>query len=84
MSGNGAPDWYMPAYKEDAVSNPKGPSASYDPNEPAIAKRVQRGGSFLCSDLYCRRYRPGARGKGDPQSAAEHLGFRCVHSPADR
>jgi formylglycine-generating enzyme required for sulfatase activity len=39
---------------------------------------VQRGGSFLCSDLYCVRYRPGARGKGDPYSAQSHAGFRCV------
>jgi formylglycine-generating enzyme required for sulfatase activity len=41
---------------------------------------VQRGGSFLCSDLYCNRYRPGARGKGDVTSGASHVGFRCVKS----
>ncbi|HXH98739.1 MAG TPA: hypothetical protein VNI52_00610 [Sphingobacteriaceae bacterium] len=26
---------------------------------------LQRGGSFLCSDQYCIRYRPGSRGKGE-------------------
>ena len=45
-----------------------------------VPKRVQRGGSFLCSDAYCVRYRPGARGKGDPDSGASHIGFRCVKS----
>ena len=45
------------------------------------SKRVQRGGSFLCSDLYCTRYLPGARGKGAIDSGASHLGFRCVSMP---
>jgi formylglycine-generating enzyme required for sulfatase activity len=42
---------------------------------------VQRGGSFLCGDIYCTRYLPGARGKGAPDSAANHIGFRCVLAP---
>jgi formylglycine-generating enzyme required for sulfatase activity len=45
-----------------------------------IAKRVQRGGSFLCSDMYCKGYMPGSRGKGEPDSPANHVGFRCVRS----
>ena len=50
-------DWYRPdSYAEDAkhgvVRNPKGPDSSYDPSEPGIPKRVQRGGSFLCTDQY--------------------------------
>ena len=53
---------------------------SFDPYEPGVTKRVQRGGSFLCSDLYCSRYRLGSRGKGEPVSAALHVGFRCVRS----
>ncbi|HEU5118605.1 MAG TPA: formylglycine-generating enzyme family protein [Isosphaeraceae bacterium] len=72
-------DWYRPDYyKESPTKNPKGPSSSFDPNEPNLPKRVQRGGSYLCSDLYCVRYLPGARGKGEPSSAAPHIGFRCV------
>lgn len=72
-------DWYRPDYYQVAARrNPRGPDDSYDPDEPGIAKRVQRGGSFMCSDQYCVRYRPGARGKGDVKSAAAHLGFRCV------
>jgi formylglycine-generating enzyme required for sulfatase activity len=57
-----------------------GPSSSHDPLEPGVAKRVQRGGSFLCSDVYCSRYRPGGRGKGELSTGLSHVGFRCVTS----
>jgi formylglycine-generating enzyme required for sulfatase activity len=43
-----------------------------------IDKREQRGGSFLCCDNYCVRYMMGGQGKGEPESTANHLGFRCV------
>jgi formylglycine-generating enzyme required for sulfatase activity len=76
-------DWYRPdSYATDTVRNPKGPASSLDPAEPGIAKRVQRGGSFLCSDTYCRRYRPGGRGKGDIESGTNHIGFRCALTAA--
>jgi formylglycine-generating enzyme required for sulfatase activity len=74
-------DWYRPDYDTSQVQNPSGPSSSFDPNEPRVPKRVQRGGSFLCTDQYCTRYLPGARGKGAPDSAASHVGFRCVLTP---
>jgi formylglycine-generating enzyme required for sulfatase activity len=74
-------DWYRPDYyQESPRRNPQGPNSSFDPMEPGIPKRVQRGGSFLCSDLYCIRYLPGARGKGAVDSGASHVGFRCVRS----
>lgn len=72
-------DWYRPDYYEMSPrTNPRGPSDSFDPSEPGVAKRVQRGGSFLCSDLYCQGYQPGSRHKNDPLSCANHCGFRCV------
>lgn len=40
--------------------------------------RVIKGGSFLCSDSYCHRYRPAARQPGDEAYSTEHLGFRTV------
>jgi formylglycine-generating enzyme required for sulfatase activity len=74
-------DWYRPDYYfTSPKQNPPGPPDSLDPAEPGVPKRVQRGGSFLCSDSYCVRYRPGARGKGEVSSGASHLGFRCVRS----
>jgi sulfatase modifying factor 1 len=74
-------DWYRPDYyAKGPAHNPPGPADSTDPDEPGLPKRVQRGGSFLCSDQYCTRYLPGGRGKGEPSSAASHIGFRCVRS----
>jgi formylglycine-generating enzyme len=74
-------DWYRPEYDPSQRDNPRGPATSFDPDEPGVPKRVQRGGSFLCSEQYCTRYLPGARGKGAPDSAASHVGFRSVVSP---
>jgi formylglycine-generating enzyme required for sulfatase activity len=79
-------DWYRPDYyeqlaKSGVARNPQGPPSSFDPQEPGVPKRVHRGGSFLCSDQYCTRYMIGSRGKGEPSSAANHIGFRCVQSP---
>lgn len=72
-------DLYRPDYYVELVSdNPRGPADSYDPDEPGAVKRVQRGGSFLCSDQYCTRYKAGSRGKGEVSSGSNNLGFRCV------
>ncbi len=72
-------DWYRPdAYAHSVSANPQGPKDSYDPDEPDQQKHVQRGGSFLCSDDYCIRYKAGSRGKGETNSAGNNLGFRCV------
>ncbi|MBM3847076.1 MAG: formylglycine-generating enzyme family protein [Verrucomicrobia bacterium] len=72
-------DLYLPTYYASCPSdNPPGPDTSFDPNEPGVAKRVQRGGSYLCSDVYCTGYRPSARMKSTPDTGLSHSGFRCV------
>ncbi|MDB5242602.1 MAG: sulfatase-modifying factor protein, partial [Spirosoma sp.] len=72
-------DLYRPDYYSQLVRlNPTGPLDSYDPDEPGAVKHVQRGGSFLCSDQYCTRYKAGSRGKGEINSGSNNLGFRCV------
>ncbi|HEU5232777.1 MAG TPA: formylglycine-generating enzyme family protein [Terriglobales bacterium] len=87
MSGNvwqWISDWYRPDYYAriagTVARNPRGPSSSFDPSERGVQKRVQRGGSFLCTEQYCTRYLVGSRGKGEPSSASNHIGFRCVKS----
>ena len=62
--------------------NPRGPDTSFDPSEPGVNKHVQRGGSFLCTDQYCSRYMVGTRGKGEPSTGCDHLGFRLVRDAA--
>ncbi|MBK7644990.1 MAG: formylglycine-generating enzyme family protein [Planctomycetes bacterium] len=49
-----------------------------DTYSPGSIERVQRGGSFLCNACYCASYRPSARMACTPDSAANHVGFRCV------
>lgn len=77
-------DWYRAdAYQSsaachDPVLNPQGPELPLDPAEPTQKKRVQRGGSFLCTDQYCARYLVGSRGKSEESTGTNHAGFRCV------
>lgn len=92
MTGNAwqwVADWYRSDYfamqarkGKGAISNPQGPSESFDPSEPGVPvnapKRVIRGGSFLCNESYCLSYRPSARRSSDPYSPMSHLGFRLV------
>jgi formylglycine-generating enzyme len=74
-------DWYRPDYYAKSLPrNPRGPDDSFDPNEPGTPKKIMRGGSFLCSDLYCTGYRPSARMKSSPDTGLSHTGFRCVWS----
>jgi formylglycine-generating enzyme required for sulfatase activity len=84
-------DWYRPdtyqIQRDNAgggvVRNPRGPVRhdSYDPQERGVPKRVQRSGSFLCTDQYCTRYMLGSRGKGAVDTGSNHVGFRCVQDP---
>jgi formylglycine-generating enzyme required for sulfatase activity len=87
MAGNAwewTSDWYRPDYYAQlaviggVTRNPRGPDTSFDPSEPGRQKRVHRGGSFLCTDQYCSRYMIGTRGKGEPSTGTNHLGFRLV------
>ncbi|HYE97388.1 MAG TPA: SUMF1/EgtB/PvdO family nonheme iron enzyme, partial [Planctomycetota bacterium] len=77
-------DWYRADYFRDSPSkDPKGPSSSVNPRprEQGLPVRVIKGGSYLCSELYCIRYTLGTRMPGDPESPMGHLGFRCAKDP---
>lgn len=81
MSGNvwqWTLDWFDPHLYQSRISgvvrNPGGPHSAQQPG----ATRVMRGGSFLCSDSYCRGYRVSARNSGAPDTGGPHIGFRTV------
>lgn len=51
----------------------------YDPAQPLEdAVAVIKGGSFLCADNYCMRYRPEARQGQSLGLGTSHIGFRTV------
>lgn len=56
---------------------------SYDPAQAQfpIPRKVVKGGSFLCADSYCQRYRPAARRPQMVDTGMSHIGFRCVSRP---
>lgn len=64
-----SPDWHL-AESDSTRTDPRGPDTG--------TGRVIRGGSFLCHDSYCNRYRVGARTSNTPDSSTCHQGFRCV------
>jgi len=81
-------DWYAQGHAVDACCAPVDPraadeDASYDPTQPQfrIPRRVVKGGSFLCADTYCLRYRPAARRPQPIDTGMSHIGFRCVRRP---
>ncbi len=85
-------DFFHPGHVADAADrprcccpprNPAGPArALAEPGSPTIALRVLKGGSYLCAENYCMRYRPAARIPYGSDSGAVHIGFRCVLMPA--
>ncbi len=70
-------DWFSPhTYRSSSHHDPGGPRVG--------AARVMRGGSYLCHDSYCHRYRVAARTSNTPDSSSGNCGFRTValaHGP---
>ncbi|MEO1291521.1 MAG: formylglycine-generating enzyme family protein [Pseudomonadota bacterium] len=48
------------------------------PFAPAVPRFTIKGGSYLCSEDYCRRYRVAARESLEQDFSTAHLGFRIV------
>lgn len=53
-------------------------AASTRETHSAVSERVQRGGSFLCSQDVCEGFRATARSHATPDTASMHVGFRCA------
>ena len=45
---------------------------------PLVGMKVAKGGSFLCADNFCGRYRPAARTPHGIDTGMQHVGFRTV------
>lgn len=64
-------DWFLPKYyRNSPAANPQGPTIGNG--------RVMRGGSYLCHDSYCNRYRVAARTSNTPDSSSSNCGFRTA------
>lgn len=64
-------DWFHPGwYAVSPRSAPTGPSHG--------ESKVMRGGSYLCHESYCWRYRVDARSANTPDSSTGNLGFRVA------
>jgi formylglycine-generating enzyme required for sulfatase activity len=81
-------DWYTSRHPDAAERpccvprDPRGGQEreSLDPAQPqfSIPRKVIKGGSFLCADSYCLRYRPAARRPHMIDTGMSHIGLRCV------
>ncbi|MFY9488073.1 MAG: formylglycine-generating enzyme family protein [Solirubrobacterales bacterium] len=68
-------DWFDGSYyARSPVEDPSGPTAG--------DTRVLRGGSYLCHESYCNRYRVDARSNNTPDSSSGNTGFRVARSIA--
>jgi arylsulfatase A-like enzyme len=87
-------DWFADRHPHEVDKpcciprNPRGGiiDDGYDRRQPQfrVPRKVIKGGSYLCADSYCMRYRPSARRPQMIDTGMSHIGFRCVvHAPFD-
>jgi formylglycine-generating enzyme len=85
-------DWYSARHVDTTgccvPTDPRGgPQAkSLDPAQPQfrVPRKVVKGGSYLCADSYCLRYRPAARRPQMVDTGMSHIGFRCVRPDVEQ
>jgi formylglycine-generating enzyme required for sulfatase activity len=83
-------DWYQEHRWPDVEAccvprDPRGGTAedSLDARQSQfrVPRKVVKGGSFLCADSYCMRYRPAARRPQMIDTGMSHIGFRVAFRP---
>lgn len=64
-------DYFSPRHHQTTTSR--------DPLHNELSpNRSLRGGSFLCNESYCNRYRVAARSSNTPESSSSNIGFRVI------
>jgi formylglycine-generating enzyme required for sulfatase activity len=63
-------DWFSVDHNAAERHDPRGPASGEN--------KVIRGGSYLCHESYCNRYRVAARHYTTPDSTIGHTGIRCA------
>jgi formylglycine-generating enzyme required for sulfatase activity len=71
-------DWFSADYHTTDAYDPDSPTGPDEGDQ-----RVMRGGSYLCHESWCNRYRVAARSKNTPDSSTGNIGFRCVVDAAE-
>lgn len=71
-------DAYYPGHGEDAAAAGLDHPNGLDPRQPNLPVGVIKGGSYLCAENFCRRYRPAARHAQDVMLGTNHIGFRTA------
>ena len=63
-------DWFGTEHDSTGGQDPSGP--------PTGTGKVMKGGSYLCHESYCNRYRVGARSSNTPDTTTGNIGFRVA------
>ncbi|MCG8443667.1 MAG: formylglycine-generating enzyme family protein [Caulobacterales bacterium] len=73
-------EWTSDPYYPDreGLDDPEAPPEGFDPRQPGVAVGVVKGGSHLCAENYCVRFRPAARQAQELIFATSHIGFRTA------
>jgi formylglycine-generating enzyme len=84
-------DWFQDRHSVEhaccTVSDPNGGNREHSNDAEEVDRginipcKVMKGGSHLCAENYCRRYRPAARMPQPIDTGTSHLGFRCIFRP---
>ena len=71
---------YYPSHSPSLIkrAREKGYQYGFDLKQPNISVSVVKGGSYLCAEDFCARYRPAARHAQDTNLGTSHIGFRTV------